>query len=74
MTGVQTLVSIPSGTGSMRLPAHVDAFVSLDDPEANRIHMSRIVLAIGEAFSTRHLTPTTVAGLLRAMRRDQVSS
>jgi GTP cyclohydrolase I len=71
MTGIQTLVTLSTGAGPMRLPARVDAFVSLDDPEAKGIHMSRIVLAIGEAFSTGDLTPTGVAELLRTLRRDQ---
>jgi GTP cyclohydrolase I len=71
MTGIQTLVTLSTGAGPMRLPARVDAFVSLDDPEAKGIHMSRIVLAIGEAFSTGDLTPTAVAKLLRTLGRDQ---
>ena len=74
MTGIETIVTLPTGTGWMRLPARVDAFVSLDDPGAKGIHMSRIVLAIEQAFSTRDLTLAAVAGLLHTMRRDQGSS
>ncbi len=73
MTGIEAIVTLPTGAGWMRLPARVDAFVSLDDPDAKGIHMSRIVLAIDEAFSTRDLTIATLAGLLRTMRRDQGS-
>jgi GTP cyclohydrolase I len=73
MTGIQTIVTLPTAAGPMRLPASVDAFVSLDDPRAKGIHMSRIVLAIEEVFSDRHLTPAAVAALLRSMRYDQGS-
>ena len=73
MTGIETIVTLPTGAGWMRLPARVDAFVSLDDPGARGIHMSRIVLAIEETFSTRDLTLGRVAELLGRMRRDQDS-
>ncbi|MGH7342571.1 MAG: GTP cyclohydrolase FolE2 [Candidatus Rokuibacteriota bacterium] len=71
MTGIETIVTLPTATGPMRLPASIDAFVSLDDPLAKGIHMSRIVLAIERAFSSRDLTTATVVALLRGIRRDQ---
>ena len=71
MNGIETIVRLATTTGPMLLPARVDAFVSLDDPRAKGIHMSRIVLAIEESFSNQDLTPATVAALLRKIRRDQ---
>ena len=71
MTGIEAIVTLPTATGPMRLPASIDAYVSLDDPLAKGIHMSRIVLAIEKAFSSRNLTTATVAALLRAIRCDQ---
>lgn len=71
MNGIETIVRLATTTGPMLLPARVDAFVSLDDPSAKGIHMSRIVLAIEESFSNRDLTPAAIAALLRRIRRDQ---
>jgi GTP cyclohydrolase I len=73
MTDIQTLATLSTGSSPMRLPARVDAFVSLDDAGAKGIHMSRIVLAIGEAFSTGDLTPTAVARLLRTLLGKRAS-
>lgn len=73
MTGIETLVTLPSADGILRLPALVDAFVSLDDPSAKGIHMSRMVLAIERAFSSQDLTPSLLGELLERMRRDQGS-
>lgn len=71
MTGIEALVTLPSADGFLRLPALVDAFVSLDDPRAKGIHMSRIVLAIERAFSSQDLTPSLLGEILERMRRDQ---
>src|SRR5574338_197378 len=73
MTGIEAIVTLSTEAGWMRLPARVDAFVSLDAPDAKGIHMSRIVLAIKETFSSRDLTLGRVAELLGRMRRDQDS-
>ncbi|MGH0032583.1 MAG: GTP cyclohydrolase FolE2 [Myxococcota bacterium] len=71
MTGIETLVRLPGAEGALHLPARVDAFVSLDDPSAKGIHMSRIVLAIEEAVSSRDLTPALLGDLLARMRNEQ---
>lgn len=71
MTGIESLVTLPSADGFLRLPALVDAFVSLDDPSAKGIHMSRFVLAIERAFSSQDLTPSLLGEILERMRRDQ---
>jgi GTP cyclohydrolase I len=71
MTGIETLVTLPGVGGPLRLPARVDAFVSLDDPNARGIHMSRIVLAIERAFSSQDLTPSLLGELLESIRHDQ---
>lgn len=71
MSGIETVVTVPSPNGPLRLPARVDAFVSLDDPHAKGIHMSRIVLALESILPQNELDPETVAVVLRAIRRDQ---
>lgn len=71
MSGIESLVTLATPNGPMRLPARVDAFVSLDDPRAKGIHMSRIVLALEALLAQRELTPGTVAALLQAIQHDQ---
>lgn len=71
MTGIETLVTLPSADGLLRLPALVDAFVSLDEPSARGIHMSRIMLAIEDALSSQTLTSSLLGDLLESMRRGQ---
>ena len=45
-------------------PAKADVFVSLDDPEAKGIHMSRLFLRLHEALDQEELSPSLIQRLL----------
>jgi GTP cyclohydrolase I len=46
------------------IPSRVDAFVSLDDPEAKGIHMSRLFLHLQEGLATTSVTPQLLVQLV----------
>lgn len=51
MSGIEVPVQVLGPDGHVRvLPAVADAFVSLDDPHAKGIHMSRLFLALQDAL------------------------
>ncbi len=50
MRGIEVPLQIRVAGEDFRLPARVDAFVSLDDPAAKGIHMSRLYLQVQAAF------------------------
>ncbi len=66
MTEIELPVRIatPDGLAS-RLPARVDAFVSLDDPAAKGIHMSRLFLLAQETLEKNLLSCATLETMLR---------
>lgn len=65
MAGIALPVRTLSATGEpMQVPASVDVFVDLRDPDARGIHMSRLYLRLQHAFAAEPLTP---AGLRRVM-------
>lgn len=49
----------------LQLPAEVDAFVSLDDPEAKGIHMSRLYLEVKSNLRMKPLTAISLKELLQ---------
>lgn len=55
-----------NGRGQILLPASIDAFVSLDDPEAKGIHMSRLYLEVKKQLQNQPLNATTLQGLLES--------
>ena len=71
MTGIESVATLRVPGGAIQIPARVDAFVSLDDPQARGIHMSRIVLAVEALLSARALSPGAVATLLHSIVEEQ---
>lgn len=57
-------IAVPLLLEDQRINARADAGVSLDDPGARGIHMSRLYLALG-ALQHQRLTPAVLQGLLR---------
>ena len=71
MSGIEIPVRLPQADGSLLvLPAKADAFVSLDQPEAKGIHMSRLFLTLEELLSDHELDAVLVERLLRAFIRS----
>lgn len=61
MSDIEVPVLLPGGR---LVPARADAFVSLDDPQAKGIHMSRLFLVLQEELERRELDLPTVAHIL----------
>lgn len=61
MSGIE-LALLRTGTDgrTMQIPARAEAAVSLDDPEAKGIHMSRLFLRLQEVFDSRDFSPAAV--------------
>jgi GTP cyclohydrolase I len=55
-----------------RVPAKADAFVSLDDPAAKGIHMSRLYLALNRHLEAEVLTPALVGRILSEFLESHV--
>jgi GTP cyclohydrolase I len=67
MAGIEIPVRLPQANGGLLvLPARADAFVSLDQPEAKGIHMSRLFLTLEELLSDNELGADLIERLLRA--------
>lgn len=67
MSGIEVPVRLRDDSGTVMLvPAKADAFVSLDDPEARGIHMSRLFLSLQAILGEEELTLVTVRQLLNA--------
>lgn len=66
MNRIEIPVRIPKEDGSIiESPAHVTAFVNLDQAEARGIHMSRLYLLLDQALAEHTLTPMALRHLLR---------
>ncbi len=65
MAHVEMPVQLLDDAGRLRmLPAICDAFVSLDDPHAKGIHMSRLFLALQETLENETLSTETLGRVL----------
>jgi GTP cyclohydrolase I len=65
MSHVEMPVLLLGPEGRIRqLPAVCDAFVSLDDPTAKGIHMSRLFLALQDILEREVLSPTTLDAIV----------
>ncbi|HEX6986165.1 MAG TPA: GTP cyclohydrolase FolE2 [Planctomycetaceae bacterium] len=65
MAGIELALRRPGADGiPVRVPARAEAAVSLDDPEAKGIHMSRLFLRLQEVFDARDFTPAAVEDAL----------
>lgn len=72
MAGVALPVRTRSATGeALQVPAKVDVFVDLRDPDARGIHMSRLYLRLQHAFAAEEMTPDGLARVLRALVETQ---
>lgn len=66
MSGIEIPVRLKQADGSLlMLPAKAEAFVSLDQPEAKGIHMSRLFLKLEELLSDNVLDGALIERLLR---------
>jgi GTP cyclohydrolase I len=67
MRGIAVAVRLRDATGATVLaPAVADAAVSLDDPQARGIHMSRLFLALEAILAEEDIGPGAVARILQA--------
>jgi GTP cyclohydrolase IB len=66
MSGIELAVSVRSADGDLVLtPARATAQISLDDPDAKGIHMSRLFLALQKGLEHRELSLSLVEQLLQ---------
>jgi len=67
MERIELPVFLRDASGArIRVAAEADAFVSLDDPGAKGIHMSRLFLGLQEILAGEDLVPATLGRLLEA--------
>lgn len=72
MANVALPVRTRSTTGEiMQVPASVDVFVDLNDPDTRGIHMSRLYMRLQHAFAAEELTPAGLAHVLQALVETQ---
>ncbi|WP_240318490.1 GTP cyclohydrolase FolE2 [Lysobacter sp. TY2-98] len=72
MAGIALPVRTRSATGeALQVPAKVDVFVDLRDPDARGIHMSRLYLRLQHAFAAEEMTPDGLARVLHALVETQ---
>jgi len=75
MSRVETAVRIRDVFGrSMILPATADVTVSLDDPDAKGIHMSRLFLALQESFTAEDFSFSQFERVLRRLVESQMET
>lgn len=65
------LVTVP-GQPDRQVSAKVDTYVSLDDPQAKGIHMSRLYLAVDDLSASGSLQPAQLHTLLRSFISSHV--
>lgn len=61
MSDIEVPVHLPGGA---LVPARASAFVSLDDPDAKGIHMSRLFLTLQEFLGREELSPMVLRSML----------
>lgn len=72
MANIALPVRTRSPTGEpMQVPASVDVFVNLRDPDTRGIHMSRLYLRLQHAFAAEELTPAGLSRVLHALIETQ---
>ncbi len=72
MTGIEVPVRLRTPDGALVLaPAKADAFVSLDDPAARGIHMSRLFLALQSRLAEQELSLPLIRQVLQAFIASQ---
>ena len=71
MTNIEVPLTFVNSSGQKTTtPAVCDAFVSLDDPEAKGIHMSRLYLSLNEVFESQPLSFDTLKDLLLQFKQS----
>ncbi len=74
MEGIEQPVLVRSADGKLnQIPAKIDLFVSLDDPHAKGIHMSRLYAAAKEHLTNTELTMETLMDLIAALLKSHES-
>ncbi len=65
MSGIEVALIEASPDGTLtRIPARIDAYVSLDQPEVKGIHMSRLFLKLQDTLLSEAFSPKVARGLL----------
>lgn len=59
-------IEVPLRMGAHLIPARAAAYVSLDDPEAKGIHMSRLFLALQDHLASDECSPALLQNMLTA--------
>lgn len=73
MNDIEVPVLIKDDQGQLfRTPARADAFVSLDDPFAKGIHMSRLYLQLQEGLSHQELSFSLIENILKSFVASHV--
>ncbi len=65
MSDIEVPVMLKNSDGNFRVPARVEAFVSLDAPNSKGIHMSRLYLSLKETLENQAVCFKTVKLLLQ---------
>ena len=74
MSGIETVLRRRNTEGELMLvPARVDAFVNLDDPEARGIHMSRLYLDLQRKLEENDFTFSLLPKILESFTRSHSS-
>lgn len=72
MSNIALPVRTRSSTGeAMQVPASVDVFVDLRDPDARGIHMSRLYLRLQHAFAAEEMSPAGLERVMHALVESQ---
>jgi GTP cyclohydrolase I len=73
MTNIEIPILLQSDSGEQfKVPARADAFVSLDDPFAKGIHMSRLYLQLMEGLQSGPLTFEVIEAILKSFVASHV--
>jgi GTP cyclohydrolase I len=71
MSQIELPVLLHGPEGRIRMvPAHADAYVSLDDARAKGIHMSRLFLGLQDMLEREVLSPDTIERILEGFLRS----
>jgi GTP cyclohydrolase I len=75
MQGIAVPARVRDANGHLvQVPARCDVFVSLDDPRAKGIHMSRLFLLLQQTLVKEELSPATLETLLHGLVQSHASS
>ena len=75
MEGIAVPARVRDANGQLvQVPARCDVFVSLDDPRAKGIHMSRLFLLLQQTLVKEELSPATLETLLHGLVQSHAAT